>query len=45
MYGQVATKNYKAKPEPVSRSKLAQEVSKRIQWHMSDLENNSDVSF
>ena len=44
MSGQLATKNYKAKPGPVSESKLVQEVSKRIQWHISDLENNSDVS-
>ena len=41
----MATRNYKAKPGPVTTSKLIQEVSKRIQWHMSDLEDNSDVSF
>ena len=44
MSGQLATKNYKTKRDPVSKSKLVQEVSKRIRWHISDLENNSDVS-
>jgi len=29
----------------VTRSKLALEVSKRIQWHIADLEANSDVGF
>lgn len=43
--GQLATKNYKATPEPVTKSKLVQEVSKRIKWHISDLEANSSVSW
>ncbi|KAF9785721.1 hypothetical protein BJ322DRAFT_1107618 [Thelephora terrestris] len=40
---QVSTKNYKAKAEPVAKSKLAQEVAKRVLWHIEDLMNNSDL--
>ena len=45
MHGQLSTKNYKAQAEPVTKSKLVQEVAKRIEWHIEDLERNSDVSF
>ena len=42
---QLSTKNYKVPPEPVTKSKLIQEVSKRIRWHtITDLETNSSVS-
>jgi len=41
---QLSTKNYKVPPEPVTKSKLIQEVSKRIKWHITDLETNSSVS-
>ncbi|KAF9785711.1 hypothetical protein BJ322DRAFT_1107611 [Thelephora terrestris] len=40
---QVSTKNYKAEAEPVTKSKLAQEVAKRVLWHIEDLKNNSDL--
>jgi len=43
IYGQLSTKNYRVPPDPVTKSKLAQEVSKRIQWHITDLRANSDV--
>ncbi|KAF9643951.1 hypothetical protein BDM02DRAFT_3122703, partial [Thelephora ganbajun] len=40
---QLSTKNYRASPDPVTTSKLIQEVAKRIQWHIADLEANSDL--
>ncbi|KAF9649063.1 hypothetical protein BDM02DRAFT_3114380 [Thelephora ganbajun] len=40
---QLSTKDYKASPGPVTKSKLVQEVAKRIQWHIADLEANSDL--
>ncbi|KAF9649071.1 hypothetical protein BDM02DRAFT_3114405 [Thelephora ganbajun] len=40
---QLSTRNYRAPPDPVTKSKLVQEVAKRIQWHIADLEANSDV--
>jgi hypothetical protein len=45
MEEQLSTKNYRAQPGPVIKSKLVQEVSKRLQWHIADLETNSDVSW
>ena len=44
MHGQLSTKNYKVQAESVTKSKLVQEVAKRIEWHITDLETNSDVS-
>ncbi|KAF9791155.1 hypothetical protein BJ322DRAFT_1017718 [Thelephora terrestris] len=40
---QVSTKDYRVKAEPVTKRKLAQEVSKRVKWHIEDLMNNSDL--
>jgi len=40
---QLSTKNYKKPRGPATRSKLVQEISKRIYWHIGDLLANADL--
>lgn len=41
--GKVATSRISG--VPVTKGKLVEEISKRVQWHIGDLEDNGDVSY